>query len=177
MTYKEWMNQHVEDSISPQMQKSYEQYKSILGDKTPSIEKFTKISYNEDEKKIFKAYTSSIKSGELTPLADFSLYKNVSKQMDDTLVGITTSTGINIIGKSNHSMARVIGSVEQKRNGVQVSDVYDALTSESAEILPVKTLKNGKSQKFRTDKVEVSINPDTGNIIQVNPVHRKKVKS
>jgi hypothetical protein len=41
----------------------------------------------------------------------------------------------------------------------------------STEILPIKIFKNGRSQKFRNKKVEVSINTDTGNIIQVNPVH------
>ncbi|MCD7817847.1 MAG: hypothetical protein LUH07_02190 [Lachnospiraceae bacterium] len=98
--------------------------------------------------------------------------------MDDKLVGITTATGIKITSKSNHSIARVIGSVEQRRNGVQVSDVLNALTNPASEILPVKEMKNGKSQKFRNSAVEVSINPDTGNIIQVNPVHtRKRVTS
>lgn len=127
---------------------------------------------------MFKSYTFSIKSGELTPLADFDLYKTISKEMDDKLLGVVTSNGLTITGKSNHSISRVIGSVEQRRNGVQVSDVLDALTNAESEVLPVRTFKNGRSQKFRNGIVEVSVNPDTGNIIQVNPVHRrKKVKS
>ena len=153
-------------------------YQQVLGDNSPSIEEFAKIQYNEDDWKAFKAYTSSIKSGELTPLADFKLYQNISKEMDEKLVGIVTSNGITITGKSNHSIARVIGSVEQRRSGVSADDVLDALTNKDAEILPVKELKNGKSQKFKNQKVEVSINPDTGNVIQVNPTHdRKKVKA
>ena len=114
----------------------------------------------------------------MTPLADFKLYQNISKEMDEKLVGIVTSNSIKVTGKSNHSIARVIGSVEQRRSGVSVADVLDALTNKDAEILPVKELRNGKSQKFRNQKVEVTVNPDTGNIIQVNPTHdRKKVKT
>lgn len=97
--------------------------------------------------------------------------------MDVKLLGVVTSNGMTITGKSNHSIARVIGSVEQRRNGVQVSDVLDALTSKEAEVLPIKIMKNGRSQKFRNNTVEVSVNPDNGNIIQVNPVHTKRKKA
>ena len=178
MKYKDWKQKFVKDSISDDTKKNYVKYQQVLGDNSPSIEEFAKIQYNEDDWKAFKAYTSSIKSGELTPLADFKLYQNISKEMDEKLVGIVTSNGITITGKSNHSIARVIGSVEQRRSGVSADDVLDALTNKDAEILPVKELKNGKSQKFKNQKVEVSINPDTGNVIQVNPTHdRKKVKA
>lgn len=178
MKYKDWKQKFVKDSISDDTKKTYAKYQEILGDNAPSIEEFAKIRYNKDDWKAFKSYTSSIKSGELTPLADFKLYKNISKEMDQKLIGIVTSNGIKVTGKSNHSIARVIGSVEQRRSGVSVAEVLDALTSESAEILPVKELKNGKSQKFKNQKVEVTINPDAGNIIQVNPTHnRKKVQT
>ena len=126
---------------------------------------------------MFKSFTSSIKSGELSALADFNLYKNISDEMDVKLLGVVTSNGMTITGKSNHSIARVIGSVEQRRNGDQVSDVLDALTSKEAEVLPIKIMKNGRSQKFRNNTVEVSVNPDNGNIIQVNPVHTKRKKA
>lgn len=159
-----------------QMKKEYAKYNAILGDKSPNIEEFAKIRYNNEKWKAFKSYTSSIKTGELSPLADFKLYQDISQEMDKKLLGVITSNGIDILGKSNHSIARIIGSVEQRRNGVSVDDVLDALTGEESEVLPVRRGKNGKSQKFKNDVVEVSINPDTGNIIQVNPVHRKKVE-
>ena len=174
MTYPKWKESFVEDSISKQTKEQFERYSETLGDNAPSIEEFAKIKYNAEEWKLFKSYTSSIKSGELTPLADFDLYKTISKEMDDKLLGVMTSNGLTITGKSNHSISRVIGSVEQRRNGVQVFDVLDALTNAESEVLPVRTFKNGRSQKFRNGIVEVSVNPDTGNIIQVNPVHRRR---
>ena len=179
MTYKEWKKSFVKDSISPQTRKDFAKYSDILGENAPSVEEFAKIRYNTDEWKMFKTFTSSIKSGELSALADFDLYKDISKEMDEKILGVVTSNNLTITGKSNHSIARVIGSIEQKRNGVQVSDILDALINKDSEILPVREMKNGRSQKFRNKVVEVSVNPDTGNIIQVNPVHtrRKKVES
>ena len=38
-------------------------------------------------------------------------------------------------------------------------------------------IKNRRSQKFRNNTVEVSVNPDNGNIIQVNSVHTKRKKA
>lgn len=176
MTYKEWKESFVKDSISPQTRKDFAKYSDILGENAPSVEEFAKIRYNTDEWKMFKTFTSSIKSGELSALADFDLYKDISKEMDEKILGVVTSNNLTITGKSNHSIARVIGSIEQKRNGVQVSDILDALINKDSEILPVREMKNGRSQKFRNKVVEVSVNPDTGNIIQVNPVHTRRKK-
>ena len=178
MTYHEWKGNFVADSMSDQTKKEFVKYKNILGNESLSIEEFAKIRYNGEEWKMFKAFTNSIQSGELSALADFDLYKNISREMDEKLIGVVTSNNIAIVGKSNHSIARVIGSIEHRRNGVQISDILDALTNKDSEVLPVKVMKNGRSQKFRNNVVEVSINPDTGIIIQVNPVHkRKKVES
>lgn len=178
MKYSEWKESFVADSIKEITRKQYDKYQKVLGDKMPTLENFVKILYNSSEFEDFKTYSAAVKSGELTPLADFELYQSISKEMDEKLVGITTSNGIEVTGKSKHSIARVIGSVEQRRSGVSVDDVLDALTNKESEILPLKTMKDGRIQKFRNKVVEVSINPDTGSIIQVDPVHsRRKDKS
>ena len=178
MKYLDWKKKYVKDAIKDSDRKLYEKYKGVLGNNAPSLEKFIEIRYNDFNWNEFKAYSSSIRSGELSAFADFDLYQSTSKEMDDKLLRIVISNNITITGKSKHSIARVIGSVEQKRNGVQVSDILDALTNSESEILSVRQMKNGRSQKFRNKVVEVSVNPDTGNIIQVNPVHsRRKVKS
>lgn len=178
MKYADWKKEYVVDAVKDSDKKLYDKYKNILGNNTPSFEKFIEIRYNKLSWNEFKAYSTSIRSGELSAFADFDLYQSTSKEMDDKLLGIVTGNNITITGKSKHSIARVIGSVDQRRNGVQVSDILDALTNSESEVLPTRTMKNGRSQKFRNKVVEVSVNPDTGNIIQVNPVHsRKKVKS
>ena len=149
----------------------YRKYKDILEKNAPkSFEIFQKIKYDKKLYPMFKAYVNSIKTGELTPLADFALYQNISNAIDEKLVGITTANGIRITGKSNHFIARTIGSIEQRRNGVEISDSLRA-TIEPDKVFPVVTSKNGEnSQRFITANVAITVNPDTGLLIQVNPL-------
>ena len=88
------------------------------------------------------------------------------------LVGTVTSNGIEITGKSKHFIARVIGSVEQRRSGVPVDDILPALQNPD-KIEPVRHNNNGDSQRFIKNCV-VAVNPDTGILIQVNPRSVKK---
>ena len=151
-------------------------YQAEFGKNAPrSLAKFQEMKYNDPKEwERYKTDLSSIRSGELSALADFELYKNTSMQIDEKLVGIITSNGIKITGKSHHFIARVIGSVQQRRSGVAIEDIFDALTNKTATIPPIKTSSNNnRSQKFRLNKVEVSVNPDTGILIQTNPCKLK----
>ncbi len=86
--------------------------KEWLGSNAPkTFEAFQKLKYGDDWQP-FKAYTRAIKSGELTPLADFKLYKETSTGINNALVGKITSNGITITGKSDHFIARTICSVD-----------------------------------------------------------------
>lgn len=121
---------------------------------------------------MLKSYKRAIQIGELTPLADFKLYKEISREIDKTLVGITTSNGIVITGKSNHFIARTIGSVEQKRNGVEITESLKTLTNPK-KIDDELHNNNGVSQRFIGDGSAITVNPITGNLIQVNPLKRR----
>ena len=184
MTYAQWENtKRGEGALAAERyakkeaeretrdRKQYSDYEVILGKNAPkSFEKFQDLKYNSGEWEAFKSYKKAIQVGELSALADFSLYQETSREIDEKLVGLTTSNGIRITGKSNHFIARVIGSVEQRRSGVKIEDVITAVTSPEAKILRVKTYFTGdSSQKFRYSHVEVTVNPHTGNLVQTNP--------
>ena len=173
MTYQDWKRAFVEDAVSDEVKAVYAMYNSLLGVNALSIGEMEEIKYNGKWKE-FKDYASSLKSGELSPTVNFELYQQMIEQIKNELIGIVTSNGIEIKSNSKHFVARIFGSAEERRNGVQIFDILDALTNPESEVLPIKHMKNGKSQKFRNGVVEVSVNPDTGNLIQVNP---KKVKS
>ena len=152
----------------------FERYKKRLGSNAPkTFESFQKLKYSDDWQ-LFKAYTRSIKSGELTPLADFKLYKETSATINNALVSTTTSNGILITKKSDHFIARIIGSAEQRRNGVSVAEALDALLHPE-KVDPICINENGKSQRFIGKTAVVTVNPDTGTLIQTNP-HKKKAK-
>ena len=151
----------------------FERYKEWLGSNAPkTFEAFQKLKYSDDWRP-FKAYTRAIKSGELTPLADFKLYKETSTGINSALVGKITSNGITITGKSDHFIARTIGSVEQRRNGVSIAEALDTITHPE-RVDPIRINENGKSQRFIGKTAAVTINPDTGTLIQSNPIHKSK---
>ena len=136
------------------------------------VDKEKQIDYNDI--KDYRNYEKSINIGELTPLADFELYKKISNEVDEKIVGITTSNGIKIKNKSNHFIARVIGSVEQKRNGVEIERIIDTLR-EPDEITNVEVRASGATQRFKKyGMAAVSVNPETGNLIQVNPIKARE---
>ena len=182
MTYQEWYEARAKENpgefdIARKKiynesadKKQYKKFKAEFGENAlSSFVDFQTLKYSK-EWSSYKKYTRSIRSGELTPLANFRLYQKTSREIDKQLVGITTSNGITIKGKSDHFVARTIGSVEQRRNGVTITQIKSALTDPKAEVGAVRKSKNGnRSQKFRFDGVEVTVNPDTGNLIQTNP--------
>ena len=149
----------------------YERYKQLLGKNAPkTFADFLKIKYSDDWE-AFKAYSKAIKSGELASLASFDLYQEISTSIDRNLVGTTTSEGILVRSKSAHFINRVIGSVEQRRSGVTVQEIKQALST--PERIDSKKGKEGVSVRYFGKSVIVTVNPQTGNLIQTNPRHQK----
>ena len=108
----------------------------------------------------------------LIELQDFETYKNMSDRIDKELIGIKTQNGILIQGKTYHFIDRVFGSVEERRSGVSIEDVKQALTT-PVEIKDTILKGNRISQVFVGEHAKVSVNPDSNILIQVNSNHRK----
>ena len=152
----------------------YASYEANLGKNMVSKSEFTRIMSDRSEKKLFTHYSEAVKRGDVSPLADYGMYRKTAMELQDKCVGLTTSNGIKLKRRSLHCIDRVIGSVEQRRNGITVDDVVKALTSPEAEIRPVRYSGTSASQKFIYKNAEVTINPVTLTLIQVNPHHREK---
>lgn len=157
-------------------EKLYEDWKKVVGEKNmpKSLETFQEIRYNDDKQyRQLQEYKGSVGSGKLSPLVDFNLYKKGRSDLE-TVVGQQTANGVEITGIKPHFYERFFGSVEDKRNGVSFEDVKKCL--DSGEAQPIRTdVKGRKSQVLRVDGVaEISINPDTGELIQVNPYRSKR---
>ncbi len=152
----------------------YASYEANLGKNMVSKSEFTRIMLDRSEKKLFTHYSEAVKRGDVSPLADYDLYRRTAIELQDKCVGLVTSNGVKLEKRSLHSIDRVIGSVEQRRSGITVDDVVKALTSPEAEVRPVRYSKTAASQKFIYRNAEVTINPITKTLIQVNPHHREK---
>lgn len=135
-----------------------------------SLEKFQEIKYNDIEKwKLFKDYINSRKSNMISPFTSFDQYYQYKKRIDNEIIGMITSDGLEIKFQSKHFIERVFGTDKDPktgnpRDGVPLEEIIDAL-------------KNGKSRKNNADSIQyrnnscsVSINPKTGKLIQVNPI-------
>lgn len=151
----------------------YDKYKAELGKNAPkTFEAFQELKYNSGDWEMFKDYAKAIRTEELTTLANFKLYKKTSMKIDNMLVGIETADGIVVTSKSKHFIARTIGSVKQKRSGVDIETSLIALRQ------PDEIIELTNSRKYILNgKCIVSVNPNTGKLIQVNPYSGKKGKS
>lgn len=151
-----------------------------------SLDIFENMKYNNSpEYKLMNAYITSVKKGKISPLVGYDHYKKLHNEINNSLVGLTTTNGIEITGQSDHFIERVIGVIKdpdtgKKRLGVELQDIQDALTNGKAMKPKISRDKNGNilydedgkpkiSQLFVTDKCAVSINPETGVLIQCNP--------
>lgn len=151
--------------------KQYYRYKNIIGDDIGSLEKFRQMKYNEPKKfELLTDYKNSVANGMISPLSGFENYKKLHGRIEKELVGMKTSNGIKISGQSKHFIERVIGTkedpkTERPRSGVEIEDIHYALLYGEVRTRE----RDPDSVKFVTDRCIVSINPNTGILIQCNP--------
>lgn len=151
--------------------KQYYKYKGILGNNAGSLADFRQMKYNNPKDfDLLTNYKNSVGNGMISPLSGFKNYKKLHEKIEEDIVGIETSDGIRISGQSKHFLERAIGTKEdpktkKPRTGVEIEDIQYALLHGE-----VRTRKRDpNSVKFVTDKCIVSVNPNTGILIQCNP--------
>lgn len=139
------------------------------------------IKYNDVERyALLKNYVKSVDRGMLSPLTGFDLYENYYNRVQNELVGLTTPNGITVKSQSIHFLERIFGTMDDPthknvtRNGVSFEDVKEALVNGKPKPRYLKDEKGNrivdpKSISFVSDKCSVSVNPITGNLIQVSP--------
>ena len=151
--------------------KQYYRYRNIIGADIGSLEKFRQMKYNDPKEfDLLTYYKNSVANGMVSPLSGFKNYKKLHDKIEKELVGMKTSNGITISGQSKHFIERVIGTkedpkTERPRSGVEIEDIQHAILYGK-----IRTRKSDPdSVKFVTDRCIVSVNPNTGILIQCNP--------
>lgn len=191
-TYDQWLKRqqdvHGIDTVDTFQKKAvnlssdrrqYKYYKDVIGTENmpDSLAKFQEMKYNNTpEWELLQKYKRSRSSGKLSAFSSFDDYRKYHDVIQNNVVGITTSDGIKIISQSDHFIERVLGTTvkegqtEVKREGVQIDDIVDTLLKPVA--IKEKQVKRGISRKYIGSKIEVTVNPETGNLIQTNPRKR-----
>ena len=150
-----------------------------------TVAKYYDARYNNTEEyRLLMQYANSVKSGWLSPLAGFDLYKSTHERIQTELVGETTADGTVITGHTAHFMERMFGTLVDpdklkydlkiiRRSGVGYEAMRDTVLNPE-RINPVKTDSRGKRSVRLIGKAIVTINPDTGQLIQLNPRSEQK---
>lgn len=150
-----------------------------------TVAKYYDARYNNTEEyRLLTQYANSVKSGWLSPLAGFDLYKSTHERIQTELVGKTAADGTVITGHTAHFMERMFGTLVDpdklkydlkiiRRSGVGYEAMRDTVLNPE-RINPVKTDLRGKRSVRLIGKAIVTINPDTGQLIQLNPRSEQK---
>lgn len=139
-----------------------------------SLAKYYDVKYtNSPRYELLKKYAASVGSGRLSPLSGFDLYEEYHGRIQSGLVG-TSVNGTTITGHSQHFLERVFGCMldpktGHPRSGTALEDVFDCLQA-PVSIQPVRVDQN-RERSFVVvgHRAKVSIDPDTGMLIQTNP--------
>ena len=150
-----------------------------------TVAKYYDARYNNTEEyRLLTQYANSVKSGWLSPLAGFDLYKSTHERIQTELVGKTAADGTVITGHTAHFMERMFGTLVDpdklkydlkiiRRSGVGYEAMRDTVLNPE-RINPAKTDSRGKRSVRLIGKAIVTINPDTGQLIQLNPRSEQK---
>lgn len=194
MTYTEWYEKYVKGDPNAEAQekmlknrpadkKQFEEYRGILGEDAPkTFAKFQDMKYNETEKwELLQTYAHSVKNGMISPLSGFKNYEKLYGEINKNIVGVKTSEGTEVSRQSKHFMERVVGTMKdpktgRPRSGVTIEEISDALNN-PVVVRPIRVDSQGeKSQKYIGNKATVSMDPDTGILIQCNPTSEKLIR-
>ena len=137
-----------------------------------NIDKYREIKYNnKEEYNRMQKYFSCVQKGEVSPIMGYSLYKKTALEVEKKIIGITSKDGTVIKDYSAHFIGRAIGhsglNEKYNRAGVSVDEIKDALIN--GKLGKVQTDINGNiSRLFENAKCKVTVNINTGNIVQTN---------
>lgn len=150
-----------------------------------TVAKYYDAKYNNTEEyQLLMHYNHSVETGWLSPLAGFDLYKSTHERIQTELVGKTVADGTVITGHTAHFMERMFGTLVDpgklkydleiiRRSGVGYEAMRDTVLNPE-RICPTKTDSKGKRSVRFIGKACVTINPDTGQLIQLNPRSEQK---
>lgn len=150
-----------------------------------TLAKYYDVKYNDTARyQLLQRYAKDVKSGWISPLVRFDGYEELYNRIQNEIVGKRTANGILLAGQSRHFLQRVVGTMTDplklkqdlqviRRSGVEIEDIEDTLFSNGIPRQTVVRANGGISMKYAGKKCTVTINPETGLLIQVNP---RKVK-
>lgn len=203
VSYKEWLakqeSKYGEQRISIQEKKvknltsdakQHERYRAKLGKEVPAnLDDFQELKYNKindwkDLKEILalkKGYDKEILKSNIHPLTSFDLFKQTYNKCKINLLGLSTKNGIEIKSVSPHFVARTIGN-PQKQIYKNLGETYrlgvPVLKSKNVILQSTDFMnsKNGDRTVIFGEKLQITLDPKQGRLIQTNPLKKRGKK-
>lgn len=166
-------------------QKSHSAWLKSIGaqdSKLENIANYYTAQYNNTvEYQLLRQYARNVQTGWISPLVGFDMYKNLCSRIENEIIGQKTADGVLITSQVGHFIQRVVGTMIDpeelhgnlriiRRSGVEIDEIKKALFTPTA-IDPIQTRRSGqKSKRYISENCVVSINPDTGQLVQTNPL-------
>lgn len=139
-----------------------------------ALEKYDDAAYNNSPAyQMLSGYNRAVEKGDISPLVGLAEYERIGKEIQESIVGTTTATGVSIEGFATHFIDRVIGQTSEPhpnmRCGVPIADALDALKN-PVNLGSVRTLDDGDiRQTIYGERAAVTISIRDKRLIQTNP--------
>ena len=151
--------------------KQLQSYREELGRASlpKTLENYQKIVYNKSDKENLDHYIEARRRGSVSAVASFSDWQETDARLKAVFIGQTAQNGVKVTSVSKHFVDRVIGTIYQKRSVVSFKNLQEVIAN--GKFAEVKIDKKGrKSQRIYIDELcDITINPETGELIQCNP--------
>ncbi|MDD3231725.1 MAG: phage minor capsid protein [Oscillospiraceae bacterium] len=157
--------------------KQYQQWIHDIGasDAAPkTLAKYYEEKYNNSPAyQLLQGYSRAVEKGGIHSLVGFAQYKKSAAEIEQKIVGVTTSTGVTIESFATHFIDRIIGQTStphsDMRCGVTVDAALDTLKS-PIKLGAVRTLDNGDiRQTLYGQHATVTLSIRDKRLIQTNP--------
>ena len=151
----------------------HETYGGYLGTftVTESAAKYREIS-RAGNMRLLNGFVKAVDKGDVHVLVGIEVYIDTARAIEQRLVGVTAVDGTTITGYVTHFVDRVIGQVSEphkgRRMGVPVDRVLDTLLTGSLGMYQANPTGKTSQQIVGADNA-VTVNPISGELIQVNP--------
>lgn len=161
-------------------EQNYQKWSKEIGvnESLKNLAKYYDVKYTDSPRyELLQGYARAVEKQDISPLVGFERYEQVSGEIRDRIVGVTTSTGVKIESFSTHFVDRVIGQTSTSHPGmrcsVSVEDALDALMN-PVDIGSVRHLDDGDvRQTLRGKNASVAISIRDKRLIQTNPRRKK----
>lgn len=165
-------------SVSGKATKAYnfdlhKRFKGYFGTRTvvDTAKKYKSIVDAGDER-LLSGFIRAVDKGDINVLVGIDEYIFCARSIEKELLGLVSVDGTQLKAYTTHFIDRMIGQTSERkegmRTGVPIEKIKETIVHGSVERTSI-TSNGKKSVKIVLDDVAVTINPDTGSLIQTNP--------